>query len=45
MKKLKLTEQQLTAIYNELLVKYNQITQELKAAKSNEAKLTSRCQM
>ena len=42
MKKLKLTQQQLTASYNELLLKYNQITEELKAAKSNEAKLTSK---
>ena len=42
MKTLKLTKQQLTASYNELLLKYNQMSEELKAIKSNEAKLTSK---
>ena len=39
---MKLTEQQLTVNYNELFLKCNQITEELKAAKSTEAKLTSK---
>ena len=42
MKTLKLTKQQLTASYNELLLKYNRMSEELKATKSNEAKLTSK---
>ena len=42
MKRLKLTEQTLTANYNKLLVKYNQITEELKAPNSDEAKFISK---